>query len=90
LVSSRVYPEQELQYIAGELRSPETAFSQPPAAVYQAASVSAQRGTLGQAYPPTVGDFIVEPPLNLGNSKPETKFNISLGTFNPPQETDEQ
>ena len=90
LNSSRVYPEQPLQNIAGELRSPETAFSQPPASVYEARSLSAQRGVLGKVYPPTVGDFIIEPPLNLGNNKPETKFNISLGTYNPPQETDEQ
>ena len=90
LSSSRVYPEQTLQNIAGELRSPENAFSQPPASVYEAKTLSVQRGTLGQVYPPTIGDFIVEPPLNLGNNKPETKYNISLGSFNPPQETDEQ
>ena len=54
-----------------------------PAAVYQAESLSYQRGELGKVYPPTLGDFIIDPPLNLGNNKPSNKYNPSLGTFNP-------
>ena len=30
-----------------------------------------------------LGDFIIDPPLNLGNNKPSNKYNPSLGTFNP-------
>jgi hypothetical protein len=78
-----VYPPSQLQNIGGELRSPENSFSSPPAAVYQAESLSYQRGELGKVYPPTLGDFIIDPPLNLGNNKPSNKFNPSLGTFNP-------
>ena len=78
-----VYPPSELQSIGGELRSPESSFSSPPTAVYQAQALSAQRGELGKAYPPTLGDFIIDPPLNLGNNKPSNKYNPSLGTFNP-------
>jgi hypothetical protein len=78
-----VYPPSELQSIGGELRSPESSFSSPPTAVYQAQALSAQRGELGKVYPPTLGDFIIDPPLNLGNNKPSNKYNPSLGTFNP-------
>ncbi len=78
-----VYPPSQLQNIGGELRSPENSFSSPPSAVYQAESLSYQRGELGKVYPPTLGDFIIDPPLNLGNNKPSNKFNPSLGTFNP-------
>ena len=78
-----VYPPSQLQNIGGELRSPENSFSSPPAAVYQAESLSYQRGEIGKVYPPTLGDFIIDPPLNLGNNKPSNKFNPSLGTFNP-------
>ena len=78
-----VYPPSELQNIGGELRSPESSFSSPPTAVYQAQALSAQRGELGKVYPPTLGDFIIDPPLNLGNNKPSNKYNPSLGTFNP-------
>jgi hypothetical protein len=78
-----VYPPSQLQNIGGELRSPENSFSSPPTAVYQAESLSYQRGELGKIYPPTLGDFIIDPPLNLGNNKPANKYNPSLGTFNP-------
>ena len=78
-----VYPPSQLQNIGGELRSPENSFSSPPASVYQAESLSYQRGEIGKVYPPTLGDFIIDPPLNLGNNKPSNKFNPSLGTFNP-------
>jgi len=78
-----VYPPSQLQNIGGELRSPENSFSSPPSAVYQAESLSYQRGELGKVYPPTLGDFIIDPPLNLGNNKPSNKYNPSLGTFNP-------
>ena len=47
------------------------------------------RGILGKVYPPTVGEFIIEPPINLGNSKPADKFNVSLGDFNPPLDNEE-
>jgi hypothetical protein len=86
LQPERIYQQELLQNIAGELRSPENSFSQPPSPVYESPRFQTPVGNLGQIYPVTVGDFIVEPPLNLGNNKPENKFNISLGTFNPPQE----
>jgi hypothetical protein len=37
---------------------------------------------MGKVYPPTSGDFMVEKPLDLGNLKPPTKYNISKGGFN--------
>jgi hypothetical protein len=89
LESSRVYPQTDLRSINGELRSPESAFTQPPGTVYAQERTLSNRGILGKVYPPTVGEFIIEPPLNLGNSKPEDKFNVSLGTFNPPLDNEE-
>jgi hypothetical protein len=49
-------------------------------------------GDIGRIYPKTVEDFIVEKTvaqkeLNLGNMKTPTKYNMSLGDFNP-EETD--
>lgn len=83
LESQIVYPPNQLQNLNGELRSPENSFTSPPAPVYSAPGQSPQRGELGKAYPPTLGDFIIDPPVNLGNNKPANKYNPSLGTFNP-------
>jgi hypothetical protein len=46
------------------------------------------RGDIGRIYPKTAEDFIVEKvesqkELNLGNMKLPTKYNMSLGDFNP-------
>jgi hypothetical protein len=45
-------------------------------------SPALQRGEIGRVYPPTEGDFILSSPVDLGNTKGDDKFNISLGTVN--------
>jgi len=59
-----------------------------PSPVYAPATFNYQRGEIGKIYPPTSGDFIAMAPIDLGNTKGEDKFNISLGTLNPPDQTD--
>lgn len=66
----------------GELRSPSNSFESTPSPVYGAQPKSQPRGNLGDVYPPVSGEFIAEKPLNLGNTKAPTKFNISTGQFN--------
>lgn len=89
---SRVYPTETKINSNGELRDPSNTFNGKPSPVYsredlQSASFkSKSRGEMGKAYPTTTGDFIAEKPLNLGNLKPEDKYNISLDGFNPEQE----
>ena len=90
LPREQIYTPSTLANVAGELRSVENSFTQPPGSVYQASSPRPMQGGLGDVYPPTVGDFIVEPPLNLGNMKPSTKFNPSLGKFNPTEEIEDE
>jgi hypothetical protein len=90
LPREQVYTPSTLSNVAGELRSVENSFTQPPGSVYQASPPRPMQGGLGDVYPPTVGDFIVEPPLNLGNMKPSTKFNPSLGKFNPTEEIEDE
>jgi hypothetical protein len=67
-----------------ELRSPSNVFDTPPPPIYSQARPSYKEGIIGNAYPPTSGDFIVDAPINLGNTKGDDKFNISLGTVNGP------
>ncbi len=67
-----------------ELRSPSSAFDTPPPPVYNIVSPNYRRGDIGREYPPTTGDFVPMAPLDLGNTKGEDKFNISLGTKNGP------
>lgn len=90
LPREQVYTPSTLQNIAGELRARENSFTEPPGSVYEVVAPRPMQGGLGDVYPPTVGDFIVEPPLNLGNMKPSTKFNPSLGTFNPTEEIEDE
>jgi hypothetical protein len=78
-----------LRNINGELRLPENSFTQPPGTVYAQERSLNTRGIIGKVYPVTAGEFVIEPPLNLGNSKPEDKFNVSLGTFNPSLDNEE-
>ena len=81
----KVYPtESKVVAPGGELRSPSNVFDTPPSPVYNSIAPTYQRGELGKMYPPTEGDFIPMAPVDLGNTKGEDKFNISLGTANGP------
>ena len=81
----RVYAtEQKVVAPGGELRSPSNVFDSPPSPVYNSISPTYQRGEIGKVYPPTSGDFTPMAPVDLGNTKGEDKFNISLGTTNGP------
>ena len=78
-----VYPDKNLVNVNGELRDPSNTFSVPPNPVYaNVQDRSKSRGDIGKVYPPTSGDFQTDKPLNLGNLKPETRYNISTGRFN--------
>jgi len=68
-------PEQSLK----EFNTPRETLSK----VYEPSLRREPKGDLGQVYPPTTGDFNVEPPMSLGNLKAEERYNISLGKFNP-------
>lgn len=83
--SQRVYTDTPKVSYNGELRDESNTFSSNPGRVYPVNKpFSGQsRGDIGKAYPETTGDFIIEKPLNLGNLKPEDKYNISLGQNNP-------
>jgi hypothetical protein len=84
----KVYSPETLISSGSELRSPENTFSSPPSPVYAPPAFNYQRGEIGKIYPPTSGDFIAMAPIDLGNTKGPDKFNISLGTLNPPDQTD--
>jgi hypothetical protein len=84
----KVYSPETLISSGSELRSPENTFSSPPSPVYAPSTFNYQRGEIGKIYPPTSGDFIAMAPIDLGNTKGEDRFNISLGTLNPPDQTD--
>jgi hypothetical protein len=83
--SDKVYTEKKLISANGELRDPSNTFSTIPTPVYSPAKMVSkkQRGSMGIVYPSTNGNFIIEAPLNLGDSKPADKFNISTGQLNP-------
>jgi len=83
LEATRVYKESTQISSRGELRSPENTFSETPGQVYSSPRRNPLSGNIGNVYPVTSGDFIIESPLNLGNSKPSDKYNISLGDYNP-------
>jgi hypothetical protein len=84
--SGSIYPASQKLNINGELRDPSNSFLQTPSPVYPPSQVSSastkQRGDIGKVYPPTSGDFTLETPINLGNAKPASKFNVSTGEFN--------
>jgi hypothetical protein len=83
-----VYTQTQKISSNGELRDPSNSFTTKPNAVYpKVENTNRQsRGDIGKAYPNTSGDFIVERPLDLGNLKPEDKYNISTGGMNPEPE----
>lgn len=83
----KVYSPETKISSGSELRSPENTFASPPSPIYAPTSFNYQRGEIGKIYPPTSGDFIAMAPVDLGNTKGEDKFNISLGTLNPPDQT---
>jgi hypothetical protein len=84
----KVYSPETKISSGSELRSPENTFASPPSPIYAPSTFNYQRGEIGKIYPPTSGDFIAMAPIDLGNTKGEDKFNISLGTLNPPDQTD--
>lgn len=84
LETSSVYPDNQTVNFNGEIRTPGSVFEQGPERVYETPTPVRGPITLGDVYPETNGDFIVSPPLNLGNAKPDDKYNISLGTLNSP------
>ena len=77
-----VYKKETLVSVGNELRTSSNAFDTPPAPIYAQTRPSYKEGSIGNIYPLTDGDFIASAPINLGNSKGEDKFNISLGTVN--------
>jgi hypothetical protein len=82
-LNDTVYQQRSLVYSPGdELRSPENRFESTPAPVYSPAARPRPRGNLGDVYPPVSGEFLPERPIDLGNAKAETKFNISTGQYN--------
>ena len=83
-INETVYQQQRsLVYSPGdELRSPENRFESTPAPVYSPTPRARSRGNLGDVYPPVSGEFLPERPIDLGNTKAATKFNISTGQFN--------
>ncbi len=86
--SAPVYSQTQKVSSNGELRDPSNTFTSQPNPVYPKVEATNRksRGEIGKAYPQTTGDFIVEPPLNLGNLKPGGKYNISTGGLNPEPE----
>jgi hypothetical protein len=84
----KVYSPETKISSGSELRSPENTFSSPPSPIYSPSTFNYQRGEIGKIYPPTSGDFIAMAPIDLGNTKGADKFNISLGTLNPADQTD--
>ena len=79
-----VYKPETLILSGNELRSPSNTFDTPPSSIYPNVVSNLRRGDIGNVYPPTTEDFILGPPISLGNTKGEDKFNISLGTVNGP------
>ena len=84
----KVYSPETKISSGSELRSPENTFASPPSPIYAPSTFNYQRGEIGKIYPPTSGDFIAMAPIDLGNTKGADKFNISLGTLNPSDQTD--
>jgi hypothetical protein len=68
----------------GELRDPSNTFTQKPEPVYKPVenTIDNRARNMGRIYPTTIGDFIAKPPIDLGNLKPDTKYNISTDGFN--------
>ena len=84
-VNENVYPNQGVVSNSGHIINEHSNFQQPPGKVYSAPPINTNtisRGDMDKLYPPTNGDFAAEKPLNLGNLKPHTKYNISTDGFN--------
>ena len=84
-VNENVYPNQGVVSDNGRSINENNSFQQSPGSVYTSPQIntnSISRGDMGKIYPPTSGDFSLETPLNLGNLKPHTKYNISTDGFN--------
>jgi len=86
--ASPVYIQSQKVSSNGELRDPSNTFTSQPNPVYDKAKIPSgkSRGEIGKVYPQTTGDFIIEPPIDLGNLKPGGKYNISTGGLNPEPE----
>ncbi len=70
---------------SGQLINMNNNFQQPPGSIYSAPPINTNtisRGDLDKVYPSTSGDFAIEKPKNLGNLKPNTKYNISTDGLN--------
>jgi hypothetical protein len=84
--SDRVYSDPETPEISYQKNNRPTS---APGPIYPKISPpQISRGELGKAYPKTAEDFVIEKAieqttLDLGNMKPEDKYNVSLGQFNP-------
>ena len=81
-----VYPDVTLVSSRGELRDPSNTFNSTPSPVYPPTgrpSSGKSRGDIGKVYPPVTEDFNANDGVDLGNLKPPTKYNVSLGGFNP-------
>ena len=81
-LNKSIYPQETQVTSNGELRSPSNTFSSTPTPVYPKKEVTYRRGDIGKVYPPVSGDFNTSEE-NLGNLKPDTKYNISIDGFNP-------
>jgi hypothetical protein len=86
-VPQRVYPQinEDVYPTSPGNLGENNSFDSPPQRVYPEVprGTGQSRGILGKEYPSTDGDFIPGPPLDLGNLKPSTKYNISIDGFNP-------
>ena len=81
-----VYQEEVMVSSRGELRSSSNTFDSVPTPVYTPIKTSENlkfRGDAGKVYPSVTDDFKIDSPVDLGNLKPPTKYNVSLGQFNP-------
>jgi len=81
-LNQSIYPAETQITSNGELRSPSNTFNSTPTPVYPKQEVKYRRGDIGKVYPSVSGDFDTSDE-NLGNLKPDTKYNISIDGFNP-------
>ena len=84
--SDRVYADPQNPEISYQINNRPESSPEPIYPKISAPQIS--RGELGKSYPKTAEDFVIEKAieqttLDLGNMKPESKYNASLGQFNP-------
>ena len=82
VIKEKLYPVETQISSNGELRSPSNSFTSTPTPVYPKENTNYRRGDIGKVYPPVSGDFNTTND-DLGNLKPDTKYNISIDGFNP-------